>query len=138
MEDNKLMNVPQNQKDWYYTTFKNLDKKYPNSDIGIDKLEIIYWEAIESNILGINFRLYNYNGDYDLESMFILYYTIGEKQSYNSEYILWQIIEIQCKAIEREFFELAHNCQLIYDLFENSIIKSDEQINNWDNDGSLI
>ncbi len=113
----KLLVVPNNQKLWFIKNSSILNQEIENS-------ELICFNMLLNNILGINERFVNYNNSTTnglIDDIFENYILHNDK----TQFILDLLICILEDCKDLEYYELANNINLI-------IHKSSEMINFYD------
>lgn len=107
-----LVNVPENQKKWFkenYTLIKN----------EIEETELMDYEMLESNIFGTNWRFINWKSDLNgLVDDYLENHILQEEKTGLIRDCLVCALE-DCKDFE--YYEIAHNLNLILMSFDTSL-----------------
>ena len=117
-----LLNVPTVQKKWfkiYYKIFK----------LEFEKMECIEYRMLENNIFGENERFINWKSHKNgLIEDFI------EDYGLNKQKTDWIKDFLRCAQVDSkdlEYYEIAHNINLIINSFDNAIVKYEKVIEDY-------
>lgn len=117
-----LLSVPENQKKWFkenYDTIKN----------EVEKTELICYPMLESNIFGINERFIGWKSD--LNGLVDDYLENHILQEEKTGFITDCLICVLEDCVEFEYFEMAHNINLILISFETALSVHLKGIEDW-------
>lgn len=117
-----LLSVPKNQKEWFrvnYDTIKN----------EVEETELMDYSMLEHNIFGINERFINWESDLNgLVDDYLENHILQEEKTGLIRDCLICVLE-DCK--EFEYFEMAHNINLILMSFETAVSAYLKGIEDW-------
>ena len=117
-----LLSVPENQKKWFkenYDTIKN----------EVEESELMDYSMLENNIFGINERFIDWKSDLNgLVDDYLENHILQEEKTGFIKDCLICVLE-DCK--EFEYFEMAHNINLILMSFETALSAYLKGIEDW-------
>lgn len=119
-----LLSVPENQKKWFR-------KHYDTIKTEIEGTELMSYSMIENNIFGINERFINWNSDKNgLVDDYLENHILQEEKTGFIRDCLICVLE-DCKDLE--YFEMAHNVNLILMSFDSALSGYLKEIEDWYN-----
>lgn len=120
-----LLNVPDTQKEWFR-------KHYDTIKTEIEETELMSYSMIENNLFGINERFINWNSDKNgLVDDYLENHILQEEKTGFIRDCLICVLE-DCKDLE--YFEMAHNLNLILMSFDSCLSGYLKGIEDWYNE----
>ena len=113
----ELLEVPQEQKDWFEKHFRRIRTHAQNTDCPIEEVEL--------NLLGENWRFIDYsNMDKHFLVLMIGYLDCNEDSFMDFMRLL---VGFKGLLVKKEYFEMAHNLDLILNETYRYLLKVEEE-----------
>jgi hypothetical protein len=111
MTNKRLIKIPYEQEFWIESVFIYRIQ----SNLNQNEIELPDFDRLSNCIIGIDDKFIYNNGDsLNLTERFADAYITENKSKIAIDYILKQMLEIKNRSIEKEYFELTHNINLLY------------------------
>ena len=118
-----LLNVPDSQKKWFRENYDTIKDEFEEN-------EHLDYSMFENNLFGINERFIGYKNDRGLIDTFMWSYVDKEEKTGFIRDCLICVLE-DCKDLE--YFEMAHNINLILISFDSALSGYLKGIEDWYN-----
>ena len=117
-----LLQVPKNQKDWFISNYDTIKNE-------VEETELMDYPMLENNIFGINERFIDWKSDLNgLVDDYLENHILQEEKTGFIRDCLICVLE-DCKDFE--YFEMAHNLNLILNSFDVALSAYEKGIKNY-------